>query len=46
MPYWREILIWFLDSQTKSTIVNIAPPEETRSLDDWFSDSPEGKRYG
>ncbi|KAF9450137.1 aldehyde dehydrogenase [Macrolepiota fuliginosa MF-IS2] len=33
-------------SQTKSTIVNIAPPDETRSLDDWFSDSPEGKRYG
>ncbi|KAJ3560435.1 hypothetical protein NP233_g10840 [Leucocoprinus birnbaumii] len=33
-------------SQSKSTIVNIAPPEETRSTDDWFSDSPEGKRYG
>ena len=34
------------DSQTKSTIINVAPPEETRSLDDWFTDSPEGKRYG
>lgn len=33
-------------SQTKSTIINVAPPEETRSLDDWFTDSPEGKRYG
>ncbi|KXN89547.1 NAD/NADP-dependent betaine aldehyde dehydrogenase [Leucoagaricus sp. SymC.cos] len=33
-------------SHTKSTIVNVAPPEETRSSDDWFSDSPEGKRYG
>jgi hypothetical protein len=35
-----------VDSQTKSTIVNFAPAEEMRSSDDWFSDSPEGKRYG
>lgn len=35
-----------LDSQSKSTIVNIASPEETRKTDDWFSDVAEGRRYG
>jgi hypothetical protein len=35
-----------IDTQTKSTVVNIASAEEIRSSDDWFSDSPEGKRYG
>lgn len=33
-------------SQSKSTIVNIAPAETTRITDDWFSEEPEGKRYG
>ncbi|EIM87936.1 aldehyde dehydrogenase [Stereum hirsutum FP-91666 SS1] len=33
-------------SQSKSTIVNIAPPEESRVKDDWFAESAEGKRYG
>ena len=37
---------FFLDSQSKSTIVNIASPEETRQTDDWFSDVVEGRRYG
>jgi hypothetical protein len=35
-----------IDTQTKSTVVNIASAEEIRSSDDWYSDSPEGKRYG
>ena len=39
-------LIFFLDSQSKSTIVNIASPEETRQADDWFSDVVESRRYG
>lgn len=34
------------DTQSKSTIVNIASPEETRKTDDWFADSDEVKRYG
>jgi hypothetical protein len=37
---------YYLDSQSKSTIVNIASPEETRQTDDWFSDGVEGRRYG
>jgi hypothetical protein len=36
----------YLDSQSKSTIVNIASPEETRQTDDWFADVVEGRRYG
>jgi hypothetical protein len=34
------------DTQTKSTIINVAPPEESRIKDDWFSESGEPKRYG
>jgi len=34
------------DSQSKSTIVNIAHAEETLEHDDWFGDEVEGKRYG
>ena len=37
---------FFKDSQSKSTIVNIASPEETRQTDDWFSDVVEDRRYG
>ncbi|KAF8467109.1 aldehyde dehydrogenase [Russula ochroleuca] len=33
-------------SQSKSTIVNIAPAKETREHDDWFGDEAENKRYG
>ncbi|KAJ7590679.1 aldehyde dehydrogenase domain-containing protein [Mycena floridula] len=33
-------------SQSKSTIVNVAPPKETRQTDDWFAETPEGRRYG
>ncbi|KAF8915794.1 aldehyde dehydrogenase domain-containing protein [Mucidula mucida] len=33
-------------SQSKSTIVNVAPAEITRDVDDWFADDGEGKRYG
>ncbi|KAF7352552.1 Aldehyde dehydrogenase [Mycena venus] len=33
-------------SQSKSTIVNIAPPNESRTTDDWFAESAERKRYG
>jgi hypothetical protein len=39
-------LIFLSDSQSKSTIVNIASPEETRQTDDWFSNIVEGRRYG
>ena len=34
------------DSQSKSTIVNIAPTKETLKHDDWFGDEAENKRYG
>ncbi|KAF5358910.1 hypothetical protein D9758_004804 [Tetrapyrgos nigripes] len=33
-------------SQSKSTIVNIAPVEESRQSDDWFAEVAEGRRYG
>ncbi|KZT29284.1 aldehyde dehydrogenase [Neolentinus lepideus HHB14362 ss-1] len=33
-------------SQSKSTIVNIASVEDTRSADDWFSERTMAKRYG
>jgi len=33
-------------SQSKSIIVNVAPPEESRQTDDWFADSGEQRRYG
>ena len=39
-------LISLPDSQSKSTIINIASPEETRQTDDWFSNVVEGQRYG
>jgi acyl-CoA reductase-like NAD-dependent aldehyde dehydrogenase len=36
-----------LDSQSKSTIVNIASVEETRATHDWFAEEDvEGARYG
>ena len=35
------------DSQSKSTIVNIASSEETRTSQDWFAEEDETeKRYG
>lgn len=35
------------DSQSKSTIVNIATVEQTREADDWFADSDSTeRRYG
>ena len=36
----------YADSQSKSTIVNIAPAKETREHDDWFGDEADNKRYG
>ncbi|TFY77059.1 hypothetical protein EWM64_g6955 [Hericium alpestre] len=33
-------------SQSKSVTVNTAAPEESRVKDDWFSEQPNGKRYG
>ena len=42
----KKALIFYIDSQSKSTIVNIASPEEIRQTDDWFSDVVEGRRYG
>ncbi|KAG8883062.1 hypothetical protein FRB97_007327 [Tulasnella sp. 331] len=33
-------------SQSKSTIINTASPEETRIKDDWFAGDVEEKRYG
>ncbi|KAG9032219.1 hypothetical protein FRB95_001698 [Tulasnella sp. JGI-2019a] len=33
-------------SQSKSTIVGTASPEDTRMNDDWFADTTEEKRYG
>lgn len=35
-----------LDSQSKSTIVNIASVEETRAKQDWFAEDLEDTRYG
>lgn len=35
------------DTQSKSTIVNIASAEDTRKVQDWFADEgDEEKRYG
>jgi hypothetical protein len=34
------------DTQSKSTIVNIASAEETRKNDDWFAETDEARRYG
>lgn len=34
------------DTQTKSTIINIATMEETREVQDWFAETEEPKRYG
>jgi acyl-CoA reductase-like NAD-dependent aldehyde dehydrogenase len=33
-------------TQSKSTIVNIAPAEENRKNDDWFAETDEVRRYG
>jgi len=33
-------------TQSKSTIVNIASPEDTRETDDWFAETEETRRYG
>lgn len=43
--YWN-VLNCFADSQSKSTIVNIAPAEETRKTDDWFAEVGAAQRYG
>ena len=40
-----SMLLTGTDSQSKSTIVNIAPTEESREKDDWFADISEA-RYG
>jgi hypothetical protein len=34
------------DSQSRSTIVNIASVEDTRINDDWFTEDSSEKRYG
>ena len=34
------------DTQSKSTIINTATMEDTRSMQDWFAESAEAKRYG
>jgi hypothetical protein len=44
--FHRQALKSFTDTQTKSTIVNIASVEESREKDDWFSGSEEQRRYG
>ena len=36
----------YADSQSKSTIVNTAPVEETHERDDWFGGEVENQRYG
>jgi hypothetical protein len=42
-----SLLLYHLaDSQSKSTIVNIASSDETRWADDWFADGGDEKRYG
>ena len=38
--------VLFPDSQSKSTVVNIASVEETRATHDWFAEDVEGPRYG
>jgi len=41
-----ELEFHTLDTQSKSTIVNIASAEETRKNDDWFAETDEARRYG
>jgi len=43
---WLRVLIIFVDSQSKSVIINYANPEEIREKEDWFAESDEMKRYG
>ncbi|KAJ7639089.1 aldehyde dehydrogenase [Roridomyces roridus] len=33
-------------SQSKSVVINIAPPVESRQTDDWFAEDTEERRYG
>lgn len=42
----ERLLAFATDTQSKSTIVNIATAEETRKSDDWFADTEEVRRYG
>lgn len=45
----RRVLVMaecYVDTQSKSTIINIASTDETRNSDDWFGESIEAKRYG
>jgi hypothetical protein len=35
-----------VDSQTKSTVINISTDDETRLNDDWFAEGGQGERYG
>lgn len=42
-----DLTFCYADSQSKSTIINIASAEETRTSIDWFAeDDAEEKRYG
>ncbi len=34
------------DTQSKSTIINIATAKETREVQDWFAYDGESRRYG
>ncbi|KAJ7693759.1 aldehyde dehydrogenase [Mycena olivaceomarginata] len=42
----KENGIEAFESCNKSTIINVAPPAESRTADDWFAEEAEGKRYG
>jgi acyl-CoA reductase-like NAD-dependent aldehyde dehydrogenase len=46
VDFFYALASYHADSQSKSTIVNIAPTLETREYDDWFGDEVENKRYG
>ena len=43
---FRFMFVSILDSQSKSTIVNIASVEETRATHDWFAEDVGDARYG
>ncbi|KAF8969497.1 aldehyde dehydrogenase [Flammula alnicola] len=44
--YDETDLFALADTQSKSTIVNVASVEHMRKTDDWFADSGEARRYG
>jgi hypothetical protein len=46
LQLYQTLILVSTDSQSKSTIVNIATAEEMRDSDDWFAEILDSRRYG